>query len=87
MRIESENEPPESQAGPTTAPSVEAGESSVADSAMATGSDGAEMTIADKHAGESVPDPGRDGELSPTEAARLLGDDPKNNRFVTVGIE
>lgn len=46
-----------------------------ADSAMATGTDDEpEMTIADKHAGERLPDPNGDGELTPDEAATLLGD-------------
>lgn len=46
-----------------------------ADSAMATGTDDEpEMTIADKHAGEMLPDPNGDGELTSDEAATLLGD-------------
>ncbi|RYZ78482.1 MAG: hypothetical protein EOP06_28990 [Proteobacteria bacterium] len=49
-----------------------------ADSAMATGTDDEpEMTIADKHAGDTVPDTDGDGELSTEEAATILGADEK----------
>jgi len=49
--------------------------SAVADSAMATGTDDEpDMTIADKHAGETPLDLNGDGELTPDEAAVLLGD-------------
>lgn len=49
--------------------------SPVADTAMATGTDNEpEMTIADKHTGDPLPDPNGDGKLTPDEAATLLGD-------------
>ncbi|MBC8141017.1 MAG: hypothetical protein H7Y38_06200 [Armatimonadetes bacterium] len=49
----------------------------VADTAMATGTDDEpEMTIADKHAGDTLPDP--DGTLTEAEAAELLGADETN---------
>jgi len=62
---------PEAQ---TIAPPV-ATVSPVADTAMATGTDAEpDMTIADKHTGDPLPDPNGDGKLTPDEAATLLGD-------------
>ena len=41
---------------------------------MATGTDDEpEMTIADKYAGDTLPDPDGDGILTESEAAQLLG--------------
>lgn len=52
----------------------------VADSAMATGTDDEpEMSIGDKHAGDTLPDPDGDGKLTVAEAATLLGDATKVN--------
>lgn len=62
---------PEAQ---TIAPPV-AAVTPVADTAMATGTDDEpEMTIADKHSGDTLPDLNGDGQLTPDEAATLLGD-------------
>jgi hypothetical protein len=46
----------------------------VLESAMRTGEDDEpEMTIGDRHAGDTIPDPDGDGVLTPDEAERLLG--------------
>lgn len=63
-----------------TATPLAAPNPAVADSAMATGTDEEpEMTIADKHIGEPTLDPDGDGELTPSEAATLLGDSNEEN--------
>lgn len=63
----------------TTAPPATA-VSPVADTAMATGNDAEpDMTIADKHLGEDLPDLDGDGELTTEEAAQLLGDSGNDN--------